>query len=123
MHMTDLVFPSAPDPEYYFLKPLAPEVTAYTNKPVLLSCLCAEDAETVWTREGEEIDEEDDHYQVTVTEGENILEILSPMTTDTGRYTCRIVKFGKEGESETECLLNVLGILIILSLTLIDYPF
>ena len=89
-------------------------MTAYTNKPVLLSCLCAEDAETVWTREGEEIDEEDEHYQVTVTEGENTLEILSPMTTDTGRYTCRIVKFGKEGESETECLLNVVGILIIL---------
>ena len=52
-----------PDPEYYFLKPLAPEVTAYTNKPVLLSCLCAEDAETVWTREGEEIDEEDEEHE------------------------------------------------------------
>ena len=90
-------------------------MTGFTNKPVLLSCLCAEDAETVWSKDGEEIDEEEeDHYQVTVTEGENILEILSPMVTDTGRYTCRIVKFGKEGESETECLLNVVGILIIL---------
>ena len=56
----------APDPEYYFLKPLATELTGYTNKPVMLSCLCAEDAETVWSREGEEIDPEDDHYQVMV---------------------------------------------------------
>ena len=106
----------APDPEYYFLKPLAPELTGYTNKPVMLSCLCAEDAETVWSREGEEIDPEDDHYQVTVTEGENILEIINPMATDSGRYTCSIVKFGKEGESKTECLLNVVGILIDLCL-------
>ena len=42
-------------------------------------------------------------------EGEHLLEILCPEAADTGRYTCKIVKFGKEGESETECLLNIIG--------------
>ena len=84
-------------------------MTGYTNRPVQLSCLCAEDAETVWCKDGEEIEEEEEHYQQTNTEGEHILEILCPEAADTGRYTCKIVKFGKEGESETECLLNIIG--------------
>ena len=100
---------TAPDPEYYFLKTLPEQVSGYIGRNVKLSCLCAEDAQTVWIKDGDEVDLEDDHITVSSCEGENILEIKSPEECHNGRYTCKILKFGKEGHSDTSCLLNVTG--------------
>ena len=76
---------------------------------MVLSSLCAEDAKTVWMKDGEDIDPEDEHYNITSLEGENSLEIWSPSFNNSGRYTCKIVKFGKVGEEETACDLNIIG--------------
>ena len=100
---------TAPDPEYYFLKTLPEQVSGYIGRNVKLSCLCAEDAQTVWIKDGDEVDLEDDHITVSSCEGENILEIKSPEESHNGRYSCKILKFGKEGHSDTSCLLNVIG--------------
>ena len=82
----------------------------YIGRNVKLHCLCAEDAETSWYKNDKEINEEDEHYQTYSCEGYHTLEIASPELSDIGKYTCKIIKFGKEGESETSCVLTVIGI-------------
>ena len=67
------------------------------------------DAQTVWFKNKEEIGENEEKYKVYSEEGENILEFLSPDASDIGKYTCKIIKFGKEGEDETSCFLNIIG--------------
>eukprot|EP00092_Neocalanus_flemingeri_P000855 GFUD01000912.1.p1 GENE.GFUD01000912.1~~GFUD01000912.1.p1 ORF type:complete len:2609 (-),score=679.76 GFUD01000912.1:80-7906(-) len=96
-----------PDPEYIFLKHLPNFYQGNTGRPLTLSCLCAEDAKVSWHKDEEEINEEDEHYKTDSTEGEHILEINSPEDKDSARYSCKIIKFGKEGESETSCLLKI----------------
>ena len=102
---------SAPDPEYYFLKILPFQQTGYTDRFIKLSCFCSVDAQTIWLKNGnQEIEENDEKYKTYSEEGENILEISSPDANDIGKYTCKIIKFGKEGEDETSCFLNIIGI-------------
>ena len=74
-----------------------------------LFCLCAEDAEVSWLKDEEEIHEDDEHIKISSSEGEHWLEIAFPELRDSAKYTCRIVKFGKEGESETSCHIEVTG--------------
>ena len=103
---------SVPDPEYYFLKPAAPQLTGYLGRGVQLSCLCAEDAQTCWLKDGEELpekEEEEAGYLTYRQEGENVLEISRLEAGDSGQYTCKILKFGKEGEDSTSTWLNVIG--------------
>ena len=84
--------------------------TGYIGRNIKLHCLCAEDAVTVWYKDNQEINEDDEHYQYYSCEGDNTLEIASPELSDIGKYTCKIIKFGKEGESETSCFLTIIGI-------------
>lgn len=109
MSVVRLDFFLAPDPEYYFLKPLQSCQTGYIGRAMVLSCLCAEDAKTVWMKDGTEINEDDEQFSISSLEGENSLKILSPSINNSGRYTCKIVKFGKVGEDETVCDLNIIG--------------
>ena len=98
-----------PDPEYYFLKPLPRHQTGYLGRSLRLSCLCAEDAQTSWLREGEEVEEEEERVVISRVEGESVLEISRLEESDAGQFSCKIVKFGKEGEDLTACRLNVIG--------------
>ena len=106
-----------PDPEYYFLKPAAPQLTGYLGRGVQLSCLCAEDAQTCWLKDGEELpergqgeeEEEEAGYVISRREGENVLELSELRAGDSGQYTCKIVKFGREGEDTTSTWLTVIG--------------
>ena len=109
-----------PDPEYYFLKPLVPQLTGYLGRGVRLSCLCPEDAQTCWLKDGEELPEEEEEeeeaggggvggHRIFRAEGENVLELPRLEAGDSGQYTCKIVKFGKEGEDSNSTWLSVIG--------------
>ena len=102
-----------PDPEYYFLKPVVSQLTGYLGRGVQLSCLCPEDAQTCWLKDGEELaeqeEEEEAGYVISRREGENVLELSRLEAGDSGQYTCKIVKFGKEGEDTTSTWLTVIG--------------
>ena len=97
-----------PDPEYHFLKPLPRHQTGYLGRSLRLGCLCAEDAQTRWLKGGEEVTE-DENCHTYREEGESVLQIERLEQSDAGKYTCKIVKFGKEGEDSTSCSLNVIG--------------
>ena len=90
-----------------------PELTGYLGRGVQLSCLCAEDAQTSWLKDGEELaqkeEEEEVGYLMYRRDGENVLEISRLEAGDSGQYSCKIVKFGKEGEDTTSTWLNVIG--------------
>ena len=90
-----------------------PELTGYLGRGVQLSCLCAEDAQTCWLKGGEELaqkeEEEEVGYLIYRRDGENVLEISRLEAGDSGQYSCKIVKFGKEGEDTTSTWLNVIG--------------
>ena len=102
-------FYTAPDPEYYFLKILPFQQTGYLGRNARLSCFCSEDAQTSWFKNDQEINEDDERYVTSSSEGEHVLEVLNPELEDIGKYSCRITKFGKEGECETSCFLNIIG--------------
>ena len=41
--------------------------------------------------------------------GEQTLEIKEAEIEDSGKYTCKVMEFGKEGEDETTCDVNIGG--------------
>jgi len=90
-----------PDPEYNFLKTLPTIHPGYVGRPLRLSCLCAEDAKVSWFKDEEEINDQDEHLSTVSSDGEHLLEIAYPVLQDSAKYSCKIIKFGKEGESET----------------------
>ena len=49
---------------------------------------------------------------VTSNEGVQELEIKCAEKEDSGKYTCKVVEFGKEGEDETTCDVNIGGMLL-----------
>ena len=103
-----------PDPEYYFLKPLVAQLTGYLGRAVQLTCLCPEDAQTCWLKDGEELPEGEEGeveagYVISRREGENVLELSELGAGESGQYTCKIVKFGREGEDTTSTWLTVIG--------------
>ena len=104
-----MLSPPVPDPEYYFLKPLPRHQTGYLGRSLRLSCLCSEEAETIWLRDGEEVSEEEERCMISRQEGESVLELMRLGAGDSGQYTCKIVKFGREGEDTTACRLSVIG--------------
>ena len=63
----------------------------------------------MWLRDGEEVREEEERCVISREEGESVLEVMRLGAGDSGQYTCRIVKFGREGEDTTACRLSVIG--------------
>ncbi len=45
-------------------------------------------------------------------EGEQTLEIEEAELEDSGKYTCKIEEFGKEGENETTCDVAIGGMTV-----------
>ena len=43
------------------------------------------------------------------------LTIREPRIEDTGKYTCKIEEFGKEGESETSCDVTIGGTIFLVT--------
>ena len=91
------------------MKLLPPVKTGYIGRSLKLSCLCAEDAQVSWFKDEEEINEEDEHLKTSSSEGEHVLEIPAPDVKDSAKYSCKIIKFGKEGESETSSHVEITG--------------
>ena len=52
-------------------------------------CLCAEDAEVAWSIDGKEINEDDEQYATSSCDGEQLLEIVQPLVSDTATFSCR----------------------------------
>ena len=53
-------------------------------------CLCADNAKVSWAVAGKEINEEDEHYVTSSGEGEQVLEIHQPLSSDSAVFTCRL---------------------------------
>ena len=53
-------------------------------------CLCAEDAVVSWSVAGKEINEDDEHYVTSSDEGEQVLDIHQPLSSDSAVFTCRL---------------------------------
>ena len=51
--------------------------------------LCAEDAEAAWSINGKELNEEDEQYAISSCDGEQLLEIVQPLVSDTATFSCR----------------------------------
>ena len=100
---------TAPDPEYNFLKLLPANLQGYIGRPLKLSCLCSEDAQVSWFKDEQEINTEDEHLKTKNLEGEHTLEIAHPYGQDSAKYSCKIIKFGKEGECETSSIVTITG--------------
>ena len=100
---------AAPDPEYNFLKILPTIHPGYIGRPLRLSCLCSDDAQVSWFKDEYEINEEDEHLRTSSCDGEHVLEIAHPEIEDSAKYSCKIIKFGKEGESETSSTVRITG--------------
>ena len=86
----------------------------YIGRPLRLSCLCSEDARVSWFKDEQEINQEDEHHKTVASEGEHTLEIAHPYGHDSAKYSCKIIKFGKEGESETSSIVKITGKYIIM---------
>ena len=72
-----------------FHLPVFSEESFAQHRVLLPRCLCAEDAPVTWEKEGREINEADPGYVVSMKEGEQRLEIVQPLLTDTATFSCR----------------------------------
>ena len=62
------------------------------------------DARLKWYKDGVEIKPSDAAFLMELNDdGVATLTIRDPQIEDTGKYTCKIEEFGKEGENETSC--------------------
>ena len=60
-----------------------------TVELTLCRCLCAEAAEVAWSIDGKEINEDDEQYATSSCDGEQLLEIVQPLVSDTATFSCR----------------------------------
>ena len=101
---------SAPDPTFGFEKKLDKKKHGKTKRKVKLKCKTDNpEAKVKWYKDGKEIKKSDPRYLVKSVDGEQTLEIKEAEIQDSGKYTCKIEEFGKEGDSETTCEVAVGG--------------
>lgn len=93
-----------PDPEYGFKKKLELKKHGQTKKEVKLKCKVDNpDARVKWYKDGKPISPSDTNFLIENEEGVQTLTIREAKLEDSGKYTCKIEEFAKEGEGETTC--------------------
>ena len=97
-----------PDPEYKFERLLTRTVNGLTNRPLKLVCSASDGASVTWMKDGQAL-KEGGRLTIDCDGGEHRLKIDKAMITDTGTYSCTIVKFGVEGQRETVSKLYIAG--------------
>jgi hypothetical protein len=102
---------SAPDPSYGFDKKLDKKKNGKTKRKLKLRAKTDDpNAKVKWYKNGKEIKPSDPAFTIIHgDDGEQSLEIKSAEKEDSGTYTCKIEEFGKEGENETSCEVNIGG--------------
>ena len=105
-----LLLISAADPEWGFEKKLDKKKNGKTKRKLKLKCKTDNpNAKVKWFKDGKEIKPSDTNFLITSNEGVQELEIKCAEKEDSGKYTCKVVEFGKEGEDETTCDVNIGG--------------
>jgi membrane carboxypeptidase/penicillin-binding protein PbpC len=103
---------TAPDPEYGFKKKLELKKHGQTKKEVKLKCKVDNpDARVKWYKDGKPISPSDTNFLIENEEGVQTLTIREAKLEDSGKYTCKIEEFAKEGEGETTCDVTIGGTL------------
>ena len=123
---------SAPDPEWGFEKKLDKKKNGKKKRKLKLKCKtdnpeakvrpaaywftsvsasvdCLFFVQVKWFKDGKEIKASDTNFLITSNDGVQELEIKCPEKEDSGKYTCKVVEFGKEGEDETTCDVSIGG--------------
>jgi len=96
------------DPEWGFEKKLDKKKNGKTKRKLKLKCKTDNpNAKVKWFKDGKEIKPSDTNFLITSNEGVQELEIKCAEKEDSGKYTCKVVEFGKEGEDETTCDVNI----------------
>ena len=105
-----LIF-TAPDPVYGWKKKLELKKHGQTKKQLKIKCKVDNPAARIkWYKDGVEIKPSDASFLMEMDDDGNCeLTIREPRVEDTGKYTCKIEEFGKEGESETSCDVTIGG--------------
>jgi len=97
-----------PDPEYGFCKKLDLKKKGKTKRKVDMKCKVDNpEAKVKWFKDGKEIKPSDPRFLIKNEGGFCTLEIRSAEMGDAGEYKCVIQDFGKEGNSETTCQLEM----------------
>jgi len=97
-----------PDPEFKFAKKLDGLKKGKTKRKVQLKCKVDNpDARVKWFKDGKEIKQSDPKFLIKNEEGVCTLDIRSAELADSGDYKCVIQDFGKEGENETNCKVEI----------------
>jgi len=97
-----------PDPEFKFAKKLDGLKKGKTTRKVQLKCKVDNpDARVKWFKDGKEIKQSDPKFLIKNEEGVCTLDIRSAELADSGDYKCVIQDFGKEGENETNCKVEI----------------
>uniref|UniRef100_A0A0K2U6Y3 Uncharacterized protein n=1 Tax=Lepeophtheirus salmonis TaxID=72036 RepID=A0A0K2U6Y3_LEPSM len=93
-----------PDPEFSIQKKLDKKKHGQTKRKVKLHCkVDNDDCRVKWYKDGEEIKPSDTRFHIERDGGFCNLVIREAEISDTGKYTCKIEEFAKDGEGETSC--------------------
>merc|ERR1712226_190801 len=93
-----------PDPVYGFKKKLELKKHGLTKKQLKIKCKVDNpNARVKWYKDGKPIPPSDTNFLMENDDGNLTLTIKEARVEDTGKYTCKIEEFGKEGDDETTC--------------------
>ena len=107
---------AAPDPVYGWKKKLELKKHGQTKRQLKIKCKVDNpDARIKWYKDGVEIKPSDANFLMTNEDGECELTIREARIEDSGKYTCKIEEFGKEGESETSCDVTIGGTIFLVT--------
>merc|ERR1719369_1742115 len=97
-----------PDSVYGFAKKLDKLKKGKTKRKVQLKCKVDDpNARVKWFKDGKEIKPSDARFLIKNEDGVCTLDIRSAELSDSGEYKCVIEDFGKEGENETTCQVEI----------------
>jgi len=96
-----------PDPSFGFCGKLK-DKKGKTKRKLQLKCKVDDpNAKVKWFKDGKEVKNTDPRFCIKCEEGVCTLDIRSAEIEDSGEYKCVIQEFGKEGENETKCNVDI----------------